>query len=258
MFSKTSILLLFTIQLVTSQKCLYHKQEEALECWNLTSKTDFRSHHLKNVTKLLISSSNLTYISGETLEIFEQLTTLMVSSNNIKYIAEDTFRKNQHLEYIDFSYNKIEYLDVKMFATNGKLMVVDFTDNQLKFLHVNLFKNLPLLDRFILNNNPIDYCELNTHFALLELNFRNVFTNIVLEGCSDYYEFVVNEKLEVQLSTLIDYLNISNYISIVLLILVLVTCVILTVQSKISSGWRFSSTYCKLENFSQTKLPQAV
>lgn len=260
--------LLFTVlfaidQIAAAQKCLYHKQEQSLECWELTSRSDFSSHDLRNVTNLSVSSSNLTYLVGETFEIFEQLQILMLPGNNIKAISEDVFRKTEQLEYIDLAYNEIEYLDTTIFATNNKIAVIDLSGNQLKVLNVDVFKNLPHLETFNLRGNPIDYCEINTHFALLELRFRNIETGIDLKGCSDYYE-LMPRKFEMQVSEMIHYLNVFNALTVFLLIVVLFALLALLMQSKKTGGWKLPNTsliftkYDKLKNLSETKLPQRV
>lgn len=259
-----TFLLLFATQLIVAQKCLHHMMEEnSLECWELTPRTDFSSYNLASVTQLLISSSNLTYLDGRNFESFERLAILMMSGNNIKSFADDTFRELEHLHYLDLSFNDIEYLNPTTFATNAEIAAIDLTGNQLTLLHVDMFKSLPLLKIFNLEGNPIDYCEINTHFALLELRFRNIDTHVELQGCKNYYE-MVPRKLEVQISQLIEYLNIFNALTLLLLSAVFFALFALILQSKKTGGWKFPITaltftrYNRLKDFPETKLPQAV
>lgn len=257
------LIVLFAIHLTIAQKCLYHKEEAALECWELTSRTDFSSYDFKNVTNLEVSSSNLTYLTSEFFETFEHLEILMMSGNAIKAIARDAFANIKRLEYIDLSYNDIDYLNPLLFAENTEIAAIDLSGNQLKIFTMDVFEDLPLLETFNLDGNPIDFCEINTHFALLELRYRNVGTHIDIKRCSKYHE-LVEKELQIEVSQLLHYLQVFNLLTFVLLGAVLIALVALLLQSKKTGGWQFGNLkftflrYEKLKSLPETKIPQAV
>lgn len=266
MFELTFTVFITSLYLTTAQKCLYHKHEEALECWELSSRTDFSSqHNLKSVRNLEVSSSNITHLTAEILEPLEKLEILVMSGNAIKTVSKEAFWGTESLQYLDLSHNEIDYLDPTIFATNSKIAAIDLSGNQLSFLTVDVFKDLPLLETFNLDGNPIDFCEINTHIALLELRFRNIETNLEIRACSGYYE-LVPRSLQVQMAELFYYLNVFNVLTLLLLAMLLVTLLALLLQSKQTGGWgwRFPITnwaflkYGRLKDLPETKLPQAV
>lgn len=261
--NKLFILLFAAPHLIVAQQCIFDKKDYILTCWGWSSNANFSDIHFEKAKTLQIKSSNFTQLSAKFFERFEVLEKLTMSRNAIQTVTDDAFRKLEHLKYLNLSYNEIDYLDSMTFVTNTRLAGIDLSGNHLRVFNMDVFKDLPLLETFYLAGNPIDFCETNTHFALLELKYRNIDTHIELKPCEDYYE-LVPRNLQIQLAQLLYYLSIFNSLSVLLFAAVLVAFLALMLQSRQTGGWRFPLTnlislkYDRLRNLPETKIPQTV
>ncbi|KAI0981571.1 hypothetical protein GJ496_006945 [Pomphorhynchus laevis] len=129
----------------------------AITLRNLKIKSrDLKSLQLVHYTELTImdlSHNRIIIIDNPYFEMLEKLTTLDLSYNLVDTLSPDFVQDNTRLRSLNLSRNRLRSLESSLDIAN--LMIIDLSYNKLNMLNSFTFCRTPLLQKIILDGNPI-------------------------------------------------------------------------------------------------------
>lgn len=92
----------------------------------------------KNLQTLLLSSNNITTISGTTFNDLIQLTVLDLSLNNLQTLAHESFDQLINLKNLSLAYTNIHHFSFGMLAGCHQLESLNISGNHINKIHIGL------------------------------------------------------------------------------------------------------------------------
>ncbi|XP_011298255.1 lutropin-choriogonadotropic hormone receptor isoform X2 [Fopius arisanus] len=128
---------------------------------------NFHSHRLNHITKIDVSSNNITHIPPKAFQHVPNIEIMELDDNYLREIPEATVFIEK-LEDLSISNNRIETIGANAFRSNKNLMSLDLRGNPIKEIHEDTFKNHSRLRKLIISNvrGLVDFPNLNGTSAL--------------------------------------------------------------------------------------------
>ncbi|CAL1539901.1 unnamed protein product [Lymnaea stagnalis] len=109
------------------------------------------TNRTSQVSKLLLTSNNITYIEDHSFSVFPLLRILSLNNNNLQNITNATFQMLVKLTILDLSHNVIHFIESGAFRQLESLRTLDLSFNMVmnytvKYFPTNLFASLTKLE----------------------------------------------------------------------------------------------------------------
>jgi hypothetical protein len=108
-----------------------------------------------NEAEINLSSLNIGSIDANLFEKFTCLKKITLKNNRILRLFQNTFKNCRCLIYLDISYNRLSQLQQGDFDGASNLQIIYLNNNMIDNINLNTFLNLPLINEFKFENNPV-------------------------------------------------------------------------------------------------------